>query len=170
MPLPTNKIELLDNLKQAYQKLDSELDSVDSRSERLKQIDGDISCCDVLAYQIGWGHLLLGWEQQEANGSIPTIPAEGFKWSQQKELAQSFYQANSDKTLDQLREEFSECYDAIVAWIDSLTDEELFIPKQRNWTGEKWAIVKWIQVNTIAPYRSARTKVRRWKKSIVIDN
>ncbi|MFV0414860.1 MAG: ClbS/DfsB family four-helix bundle protein, partial [Chthoniobacterales bacterium] len=40
------------------------------------------------------------------------------------------------------------------------TDQELFESKQRIWAGEKWAVVKWIQVNTIAPYCSARTKLR----------
>lgn len=50
------------------------------------------------------------------------------------------------------------------AWIDSLTEAELPEPHQRQWTGEKWAIVIWIQVNTISPYKFARTKVSRWKR------
>ena len=53
-----------------------------------------------------------------------------------------------------------------LAWIDELSDEELFVPQQRRWSGDKWPLVKWIQVNTIAPYNSARTKVRRWKRSL----
>ena len=170
MPLPQTKTDLLNNLKQAYEKLDSEFETVDLESERLLQIEGKISCCDIIAYQIGWGRLLLGWENQEAKGHTPPMPAQGYNWSQQKDLARSFYQANANKNLSQLRQEFSQCLSEIVKWIESLSDGELFIPGQRNWTGDKWAIVKWIQVNTIAPYRSARTKVRRWKKSLVIDN
>lgn len=164
MPLPTTKSELLEKLKQAYTKLDSEFDVVDSEREKLKDIEGNISCCDVLSYQIGWANLLIGWEQQELKGKTPAMPAKGFKWNQLGDLAQYFYSQSSKKSLSKLRLEFNETYLKLVAWIESLTEQELFKSNQRKWTGDKWAIAKWIQVNTIAPYSSARTKVRRWKK------
>jgi hypothetical protein len=66
--------------------------------------------------------------------------------------------------LKELRVEFNEIYKELVTWIESLTEQEIFEPHQRGWTGDKWAIAKWVQVNSIAPYRSARTKIRRWKK------
>ncbi len=166
MPLPTTKAELLQNLRQAYEKLDAEFDAVSSSHERVKGIEGNVSCCDIIAYQIGWATLLLGWDKQEQEGKLPAMPAPGFKWNQLGELAQSFYESESEKTLDQLRSEFSDVYHALVHWIDSLAERELFRPNQRQWTGEKWAMVKWIQINTVAPYRSARTKVRRWKKEM----
>ena len=164
MPLPTTKSELLVNLHQAYTRLDSEFDVVSKELENLREIDGSLSCCDVLSYQIGWANLLIGWEQQELDGKTPAMPAEGFKWNQLGELALSFYSQSSTKSLSELRLDFNETYMNLVSWIESLSEEELFKPHQRKWTGDKWAIVKWIQVNTIAPYSSARTKVRRWKK------
>jgi hypothetical protein len=164
MPLPTTKAELIESLSQAYTKLDSEFDVVNSECEKQNGIEGNISCCDVVSYQIGWANLLMGWEQQESEGKRPEMPAKGFKWNQLGDLAQSFYVKNSKKSLSQLRVEFNESYQELVTWIESLTEEELFERHQRKWTGDKWAIVKWIQVNSIAPYRSARTKVRRWKK------
>ena len=145
MPLPTSKTELLQNLKQAYVKLDTEFDAVGSEHERLKMIEGEISCCDVVAYQIGWSNLLRGWDRQEERGESPIMPAERFKWNQLGELAQFFYQSNSEKKLDQLRREFHETFQALLSWIESLTEEEIFQPHQRQWTGEKWAMVKWIQ-------------------------
>lgn len=164
MPLPATKTELLEALEQAYVKLSSEFEAVSPTHERKPQIEGDISCCDLVAYQVGWARLLMGWEQTELSGNTPEMPAEGFKWNQLGALAQYFYHENSEKLLSQLRGEFSKTYKDLVTWIESLTDQELFRPQQRNWTGEKWTLVKWIQVNTIAPYRSARTKIRRWKK------
>jgi hypothetical protein len=164
MPLPATKDELLRNLRQAYLRLDSEFDVVSPESERNQSVEGNLSCCDMVSYQVGWARLLMGWEQQESEGNAAAMPAEGFKWNQLRELAQSFYEKDSNKSLRQLRTEFKTCYQELAAWIESLSEKELFEPHQRNWTGDKWAIVKWIQVNSIAPYRSARTKVRRWKK------
>jgi hypothetical protein len=164
MPLPTTKAELIENLSQAYTKLDSEFDAVNSEYEKQKDIEGHLSCCDIVSYQIGWAKLLMGWDQQELKGETPQMPAKGFKWNQLGELAQSFYVSDSEKSLSQLRKEFYKSYQQLITWIESLTLEEIFELHQRKWTGDKWAIVKWVQVNTIAPYRSARTKVRRWKK------
>lgn len=164
MPLPASKSELLDNLNQATQKLDNEFNTIDLEIERTKEIEGNISCCDLLAYQIGWGKLLLGWEEQEKSGKKPCMPATGFKWNQLGELAESFYNEYSEENLTQLRKDFKKLNHSLVVWIESLTDQELFESKQRIWAGEKWAVVKWIQVNTIAPYCSARTKLRRWKQ------
>jgi len=157
MPLPATKVELLESLQQAYIKLDSEFDVVNSRHERQDGIEGNILCCDIVSYQIGW-------EQQELTGRTPAMPAKGFKWNQLSDLTQSFYDENEEISLSKLREEFNEKYEELVTWIESLSVQELFEPHQREWTGDKWAIVKWIQVNSIAPYRSARNKIRRWKK------
>jgi len=164
MPLPTSKKELLNNLYDAFEKLDGEFDSIPSQMERKQEIEGNISCCDILAYQIGWANLLLGWDHSESNGKAPAMPAEGYKWNQLGKLAQSFYEKNLAKNLKELRAEFGKAFNELIEWVKSFPEEELFGLHQRRWAGEKWAVVKWIQVNTVAPYRSARTKVRRWKR------
>jgi len=122
--------------------------------------------CRPLAYQIGWGKLLLNWEQEEKKGKTPVMPAKGYKWNELGSLAQSFYERYQNKDIVYLRKEFSKVVKKIEGLIESLEEDELFSPHQREWTGDKWAMVKWIQVNTIAPYKSARTKIRRWKKSL----
>lgn len=119
---------------------------------------------DIIAYQIGWGKLLLSWDADEQAGNTPIMPAEGFKWNQLGELAQSFYQTHHVDSMVQLRSEFAQLYQQLTDWINGLSEQALFEPLVRHWTGEKWAMVKWIQINTIAPYQSARTKVRRWKR------
>lgn len=164
MPLPTNKNELLEKLHQAYSKLDAEFDIINTTQSKQKAIEGGISCCDIVAYQIGWGNLLLSWERAEQDGQIPNMPAKGFKWNQLGALADSFYLHYKDHSLQELRDAFKQLYKALSNWIKQLSDDELFKPLSRQWTGEKWAMVKWIQINTIAPYQSARSKVRRWKR------
>ncbi len=53
--------------------------------------------------------------------------------------------------------------------IDSLSDEELFEPHMRKWADEAtktavWEVYKFIHVNTVAPFGTFRTKIRKWKK------
>lgn len=164
MPLPTNKEDLLKKLNESYIKLDAESDGIKKGLSRKKELEGGISACDILAYQIGWGNLLLGWESAEQKGLTPDMPAEGFKWNELGRLADSFYKNSNKASLLELRFDFKRTVDKIKTMIENLPNEDLFKPKRREWTGEKWPMVKWIQINTIAPYSSARTKVRRWKK------
>ncbi len=164
MPLPKTKKELLTKLEKAFEKLNAEFDMETSKAARSPSIEGNISCCDVIAYQIGWGRLLIGWEQAELSGIKVDMPCVGYKWNQLGALAQSFYRQSSQSSLSQLQIEFNQLYQQLVVWITQLTDEDLFVPQQRLWTGERWPMVKWIQINTIAPYQSARTKIRRWKR------
>jgi len=53
MPLPNTKNELQRNLCQAYVKLDAEFDAIDIEYERFIGIEGNVSCCDIVAYQKG---------------------------------------------------------------------------------------------------------------------
>lgn len=166
MPLPENKQQLLQRLEKAQQKLLAEFDNISNSQAKLAELDKDISCCDLLAYQIEWGRLLLSWENNERNGEDSAMPAVGFKWNQLGLLAKHFYQQHQQHSLTELIAQYSQLQIDLVLWINSLEDTTLFDIKQRQWTGDKWPMVKWIQVNTIAPYQSATTKVRRWKKQM----
>nr|WP_231284711.1 ClbS/DfsB family four-helix bundle protein [Leptotrichia hofstadii] len=47
------------------------------------------------------------------------------------------------------------------------TEKELFKQNQRQWastTPSNWPIWKWIHINTVAPFKTFRTKIRKWKK------
>lgn len=162
--LPSSKAELLAKFKDAYKSLHAELYELSEIESRVSQLEGGISICDLLAYQIGWGKLLLGWEQAEQNGERPAMPAKGYKWNQLGALASLFYQTYHPYSFEQLRIEFDKLAHDLIQMIDNMREEELCLLKQRQWAGEKWPLVKWIQVNTIAPYSAARKKIRQWKK------
>ena len=165
MPLPINKRELLKALQAAYSKLVEEAAEVPSELERDPGVDAGISPCDLIAYQIGWGRLLLSWDDIETQGEIVEMPAPGFKWNQLGSLANSFYNEQRDQTLEQLLAKFDALVAQIRLFIESNSEDTLFGVGKRHWAGQKWPLAKWIQVNTVAPYGSARTKLRKWKKS-----
>ena len=59
-----------------------------------------------------------------------------------------------------------------ITMIDSMTEEELFLPHKRKWADEAtktavWEVYKFIHVNTVAPFGTFRTKIRKWKKLLL---
>lgn len=163
--LPTSKSECVERIKISYLHIVSEIEGLSEENSHIQELIGNISVCELIAYQIGWGKLLLLWEYSEKNGEIPAMPAKGFKRNQLGDLAQLFYQTYAHQSLSLLLKEYEEVVTEIIRMIEKLSHEELFLLKQRTWAGEKWPLVKWIQVNTIAPYTSARKKIRQWKKT-----
>ncbi len=49
------------------------------------------------------------------------------------------------------------------------SDEELFQPHMRKWADDAtktaiWEVYKFIHINTVAPFGTFRTKIRKWKR------
>ena len=71
--------------------------------------------------------------------------------------------------LSMSEDRLNENINSIYAMIDSLSEEELFKPHMRKWADEAtktavWEVYKFIHVNTVAPFGTFRTKIRKWKK------
>ncbi|QOY60520.1 ClbS/DfsB family four-helix bundle protein [Thermophilibacter immobilis] len=121
----------------------------------------------MIAYQLGWMELLLGWERDERSGSAVVTPAPGFTWGRLGKLYESFYARWEDAPPTKLAEAFDQGVDAVCAWVRSLSEDELFGEEQRAWaasTPSAWPVWKWIHINTVAPFTTFRTKIRKWKR------
>lgn len=71
--------------------------------------------------------------------------------------------------LDELINTLNKNIEDIYVMIDSMTEDELFKPHQRKWADEAtksaiWEVYKFIHINTVAPFSTFRTKIRKWKK------
>ena len=69
-----------------------------------------------------------------------------------------------------LKAELNENVKSICAMIDSLSADELFKPHMRKWADDAtkaavWEVYRFIHVNTVAPFGTFRTKIRKWKKA-----
>ncbi|MDD7464653.1 MAG: ClbS/DfsB family four-helix bundle protein [Actinomycetaceae bacterium] len=121
----------------------------------------------MIAYQLGWMELLLGWERGEQAGRAVVTPAPGFKWNQLGGLYESFYQHWERATPTELIDAFGRLLGEVVHMVGNFTDAELFGAKQRAWassTPSAWPVWKWVHINTVAPFTTFRTKIRKWKK------
>lgn len=161
-----NKEELLDTIQDTYRKYIAEFEDIPEELRNKRTEEGDKSPSENLAYQLGWINLLLRWDKDEQRGKYVQTPANGYKWNNLGELYHSFYddygQYSLEKQVDMLNGAVAE----LNVWIHSLTDEELFEPKQRKWatTKAEWPLWKWIHINTVAPFTNFRIKIRKWKK------
>ncbi|MGC6648142.1 ClbS/DfsB family four-helix bundle protein, partial [Escherichia coli] len=71
--------------------------------------------------------------------------------------------------LKELEEILNRNIDDINMMIDSMSDEDLFTAHKRKWADEEtktavWEVYKFIHVNTVAPFGTFRTKIRKWKR------
>lgn len=128
----------------------------------------DRSPRQMIAYQLGWMDLLLSWEEDEKKRHPVVTPAPGFKWNALGGLYESFYAQWFQQSSEQLIAAFIARVDRICTWIESLSEAELFGTDQRSWassTPSAWPVWKWVHINTVAPFTTFRTKIRKWKRA-----
>lgn len=166
MPEYKNKHELIEEIKKTYNLYDQEFDSIKEAEKDLLKTNIDKTPSQNISYQLGWTGLLLKWESEEMNGINVQTPTPEYKWNNLKGLYLSFYESFGSYSLHEQRALLSDHVKQILEWIENLDDEILFTPGKRKWatTPAKWAVWKWIHINTIAPFKSFRAQLRKWKK------
>lgn len=165
----TSKEELKGEIQKAYSKYIAEFDNIPESLKDLHCEEVDRSPAENLAYQVGWTTLLLKWEQDERAGLEVKTPSDQFKWNQLGQLYQWFSDAYAGLSLQELCARLDDNVTAIYEMIDSMSDAELFQAHQRKWADEAtksavWEVYKFIHINTVAPFGTFRTKIRKWKK------
>ena len=121
---------------------------------------------------MGWTSLILKWEEDERNGLPVKTPSDDYKWNELRELYVWFTDTYAHLSLEELKAKLNENINYIYGMIDSLSEEELFKPHMRKWADEvtktaAWEVYKFIHVNTVAPFGTFRTKIRKWKKLVL---
>jgi len=163
-----NKQALLDAVQTALDKYLVEFADIPESARNIRAADGGKTPSEHLSYQLGWLHSLLDWERREQAGEEVHTPAEGFKWNNLGGLYQCFYQAYGVYTLAEQQAMLRGKTAELCAWIEGLSEDELFLIGQRKWaeTAAQWPLWKWIHINTVAPFTNFRTQIRKWKKCL----
>ena len=169
MKIYTGKEELKDKINQTFTKYISEFDNIPENMKDLRAVDVDRTPAENLAYQVGWTTLLLKWEQDEKNCLEVKTPSDLFKWNQLGDLYQWFTDTYAYKSINELKTILTTNIQNIYKMIDSMTEDELFLPHKRKWADSAtksavWEVYKFIHINTVAPFGTFRTKIRKWKK------
>lgn len=164
-----SKEELKKEIKKTFEKYMSEFDSIPERLKDKRIDEVDRTPAENLAYQVGWTTLVLKWEEDESKGLQVKTPHDKFKWNQLGDLYQYFTDTYAHLSLEDLKDRLRDNIQSIYRMIDSLSEDELFQPHRRKWADEAtktatWEVYKFIHVNTVAPFGTFRTKIRKWKK------
>ena len=165
-----NKEDLKTEINQTFEKYISEFDSIPEALKNKRMDEVDRTPAENLAYQVGWTTLVLKWEEDEGKGLWVNTPSDAFKWNQLGELYQWFTDTYAPLSLTELKEKLRKNVAAICAMIDSMSEEDLFQPHRRKWADSAtktavWEVYRFIHVNTVAPFGTFRTKIRKWKKA-----
>ena len=166
-----NKEELKTEINRTFEKYIAEFHDIpeDLKDKRINEVDR--TPAENLAYQVGWTTLILKWEEDEQKGLQVKTPSDDFKWNQLGDLYQWFTDTYAHLSLQELKNQLTDNINSIYTMIDSLSEEELFKPHMRKWADEAtktavWEVYKFIHVNTVAPFGTFRTKIRKWKKIV----
>jgi len=165
MPIPKNKLELLHAIEDTYQKLQLDLQRVPIQDASIKNLEGHakdtmMSPCDLVAYLIGWGELVLKWNRLKNKEETIDFPETGFKWNELGLLAQKFYQDYEEDDFPTLLKKLESIFQKITQLIESLDDHQLY----QTPFYEKYPLGRMIQLNTSSPYKNARSRIRKWIK------
>ncbi|HGA3888389.1 TPA: ClbS/DfsB family four-helix bundle protein [Streptococcus agalactiae] len=166
-----NKEELKKEISKTFEKYIMEFNNIPENLKDKRIDEVDRTPAENLSYQVGWTSLVLKWEEDERKGLQVKTPSDEFKWNQLGELYQWFTDTYAHLSLQELKAKLNENINSIYAMIDLLSEEELFEAHMRKWADEAtktatWEVYKFIHVNTVAPFGTFRTKIRRKIKNI----
>lgn len=163
------KAPLSRSIQSEYNALTEMIASISVKDWSAKIIDESkrsISPQDLIAYHIGWGRLLLYWYDSGIRGIMPIMPGEGFtKWDYM-ELAKYFHTKYTFNNPYGQYKEFQQTVLAILRMCEKEhSNGNLDAIGIWGWctlkSGKEWPLSKWIQVNTVAPYKRARMALKK---------
>ncbi len=166
MAIPKDKDELQKAILDNYKKLTSELTNIPIDETEKKELDGHskntlMSINNLVAYLVGWGQLVLKWNDKKNKGLEVDFPETGFKWNELGLLAQKFYKDYEKDDYKTLNKKLDKTTSEILKLIESKTNTELY---EMPWY-DKWTFGKMIQLNTSSPFKNAKDRIRKWKKT-----
>ena len=167
MAIPKNKLELQLAIQQTYANLQRDLAKVPFEKSRDKVMEGHakgtlMSPCDLVAYLLGWGTLVLKWQRQKESGETVVFPEVGYQWNELGRLAQQFYKDYEKESYSVLLERLDARVKEILQLIASLKEETLYV---ESFYG-KYPLGRMIQLNTSSPYKNARTRIRKYLRTL----
>ncbi|SEO65869.1 hypothetical protein SAMN04488134_11093 [Amphibacillus marinus] len=168
-----NRQALIDEIVKRADLFIDEFNTIDNKNKDILISDVDRSPSQMIAYQLGWINLLLDWEHGNQNEEVVVTPSPNYKWNNLGGLYEHFYQQYANYSLQELIELFHQDVNRIVKLVECYSDDDLFVPGKRQWastTPSNWPIWKWIHINTVAPFKTFRTKIRKWRKLNTLEN
>lgn len=151
MPRPKNKADLIQAANENFNKLWQVIDGLSEQAltnefrfvadakhpNRYKEAhwQRDKNLRDVLAHLYEWHQLLLHWvTQNQAGNAAPFLPAP-YTWKTYGQMNVALWEKHQNTPNDTAAEWLKTSHAAVMALIETFSDEELFTKKYFAWTG-----------------------------------
>jgi hypothetical protein len=166
LTIPKTKEELIKEIIDNYTKLATELSTIPKDCTTNKELEGHskntlISINNLIAYLVGWGQLVLKWNNRKTQELHVDFPETDFKWNELGLLAQKFYKDFEKDDFNTLKQKLDKTTNDILILIESKTNKDLYEVPWYN----KWTLGRMIQLNTSSPFKNAKNRIRKWKKT-----
>ena len=157
------------DIETSYAQLIKAIHSVPISKRQIQMIEGTggkVSLSDLIAYQIGWGKCLIRWYEDGIQGKQPQMPGDGFlKW-EYVAIAHHFYRKYAYDGSDLQLKVFEETVAQILKIVQKEQETgNLHQPGVWSWctlpSKKQWPLSKWIQVNTVSPYKRAAGLIKK---------
>ena len=163
----TSKEALAEEIKKTADQFIGEFDDITDNDSDLRLEGVERTPREMLAYQLGWMGLIRGWDSDELAGKAVITPAPGYKWNQMGAIYEGFYATYQTQSFSELKQLYRDAVSSLLNWLTAFSVDELFQPGGRMWaqsTPSNWPIWKWVHINSAAPFKTFRSKIRKWKK------
>jgi len=123
---------------------------------------GEWSLKDLLAHLTAWELRFLAFYETGLHGGI--YPSRYPAWASGKAghaLNREIYEANRNRSLEDVLVEFHASYRKVLAVVQSISDEDLFNADRFAWTGER-RLVDFVKGVTCNHYYWAKLQIRKY--------
>jgi len=119
---------------------------------------------DLLAHLTEWEQMFLLWFREGRAGRQPAMPAKGYKWNQTPALNRAIWRNHSQRSAEDVLEDFETSYQEILSLVRELSSRELLNPGHFAWTGRN-PLTTYLGANTCSHYRTATKILKRWLRA-----
>ena len=161
------KADLLSEAQRERRALDDTLALLSPRQMTKAGVTrGGWSVKDILAHLVEWQRMNLDWYAAGLRGEKPVIPAPGYTLRELPRLNEMIFRKHRRRSLTAVLEDYRSYHERVVHLIESLPDADLVTMHRLSWTGPSWTLSDYLRASTAAHYLWARTRIRRWWRTI----
>jgi len=159
MAIPATRAQLVAAVRESYAKLAEELHDAGARAGSVV-CEGEWTVRDVLVVRAWWTERVVSWIESGLAGESVTLPADGYGWADTPKLNDEVVRKARRESYRSVQARLEVGCARVLEVVGGLTDRQLLRVGVFDWSG-KWAVLRWVSVNTATQYVSARKMIRR---------
>ena len=156
-----NKQELLESMQSERARLDTIIDTLGESEMVRPALDGGRSIKDTLAHITAWEQRFMRASLAVARGEKPDWPEGGGTQELTDETNEREFQANRDRSLDDVVAESRRSYVEMRAFVERISNDDLTNPDRWPWT-RGHALSEFVSSNADEHYGEHADAIEAW--------